>query len=323
MEIKSRKNAAAAALCTGVAGNVIWGSSYLFTRIAQNESSPMVQLAWRFVLAFLLLNLMILFGWEKLRLRGKKLRPLLLLTVTEPLYFFCESYGIYYSNSTFSGVMLAIAPIIAMGLGALILKEYPTGKQVLLCLLPIAGVVLVTIAGSRMGAVQPLGVLLVLGACLFAAFYRVYNKGAAVEFSAFERSYFVIGMCAVVFVTVALCSTRGDLAPFAAALHSGKFVMATIFLSVFCSVAANILVNYSASVLPMAIFSSLGSLITVCAMFLGVIFLKEPVNAMSFIGSGLVLLGLFLIARTNHALQREDQTAPEQDSPEGNNSSGR
>lgn len=323
MEIKSRKNAVAAALCTGVAGNVIWGSSYLFTRIAQNESSPMVQLAWRFVLAFLLLNLMILFGWEKLRLRGKKLRPLLLLTVTEPLYFFCESYGIYYSNSTFSGVMLAIVPIIAMGLGALILKEYPTGKQVLLCLLPVAGVVLVTIAGSRMGAVQPLGVLLVLGACLFAAFYRVYNKGAAVEFSAFERSYFVIGMCAVVFVTVALCSTRGDLAPFAAALHSWKFVMATIFLSVFCSVAANILVNYSASVLPMAIFSSLGSLITVCAMFLGVIFLKEPVNAMSFIGSGLVLLGLFLIARTNYALRRENQTAPEQDSPESNNSSGR
>lgn len=177
MGTRNRKNAAAAALCTGVIGNVIWGSSYLFTRIAQNESSPMVQLAWRFALAFLLLNLMILFGWEKLHLRGKKLKPLILLSVVEPLYFFCESYGIYYSNSTFSGVMLAIVPIIAIGLGTLILKEYPTAKQVFLCLLPIAGVVLVTIAGSRMGAVQPLGVLLVLGACLFAAFYRVYNKG--------------------------------------------------------------------------------------------------------------------------------------------------
>ena len=126
----------------------------------------------------------------------------------------------------------------------------------------------------------------------------------------------VIGVCAVVFTIVALGSVRGDLAPFAAALHSGKFVTATIFLSVFCSVAANILVNYSASVLPMAIFSNLGSLITVCAMFLGVIFLKEPVNAMSLMGSGLVLLGLFLIARTNHAPQREDQTAPGQEKPE-------
>lgn len=157
MGTRNRKNAATAALCTGVIGNVIWGSSYLFTRIAQNEPSPMVQLAWRFALAFLLLNLMILFGWEKLHLRGKKLKPLILLSAVEPLYFFCESYGIYYSNSTFSSVMLAIVPIIAIGLGTLILKEYPTTKQVLLCLLPIAGVVLVTIAGSRMGAVQPLG----------------------------------------------------------------------------------------------------------------------------------------------------------------------
>ena len=88
MGTRNRKNAAAAALCTGVIGNVIWGSSYLFTRIAQNESSPMVQLAWRFALAFLLLNLMILFGWEKLHLRGKKLKPLILLSVVEPLYFF-------------------------------------------------------------------------------------------------------------------------------------------------------------------------------------------------------------------------------------------
>lgn len=305
MGTRNRKNAAAAALCTGVIGNVIWGSSYLFTRIAQNESSPMVQLAWRFALAFLLLNLMILFGWEKLHLRGKKLKPLILLSVVEPLYFFCESYGIYYSNSTFSGVMLAIVPIIAIGLGTLILKEYPTAKQVL-----------VTIAGSRMGAVQPLGVLLVLGACLFAAFYRVYNKGAAAEFTAFERSYFVIGLCAVVFAVVALVGVRGDLAPFAAALHSRKFVMATIFLSVFCSVAANILVNYSASVLPMAIFSNLGSLITVCAMFLGVIFLKEPVNVMSLIGSGMVLLGLFLIARTNNALLQGSRALPDQEKSE-------
>lgn len=30
------------ALCCGVTGNVIWGASYLFTRIAQQEAPPMV-----------------------------------------------------------------------------------------------------------------------------------------------------------------------------------------------------------------------------------------------------------------------------------------
>ena len=312
MNTTSRKGSMTLALCCGVTGNVIWGASYLFTRIAQQEAPPMVQMSLRFLLAFLLLNLMMLFGWEKIRLRGKNLRQLIVLSCVEPIYFFFESYGIYYSNSTFAGVTLAIVPVIAIGMGVLILKEYPTRKQFLLCFVPIAGVILVTIAGSGLGAVQPIGVVLVFGACLFAAFYRVYNKDSSAEFTAFERSYFVIGMCMLVFTVAALCMERGDLTPFAAALHSKRFVLSTLVLSVFCSVAANILVNYSASILPMAIFSNLGSLITVCAMFLGIIFLDEPTNAMSLVGSAMVLVGLFLIARVSG----ENSRKPKKESPQ-------
>ncbi len=312
MNTTSRKGSMTLALCCGVTGNVIWGASYLFTRIAQQEAPPMVQMSLRFLLAFLLLNLMMLFGWEKIRLRGKNLRPLIVLSCVEPIYFFFESYGIYYSNSTFAGVTLAIVPVIAIGMGVLILKEYPTRKQFLLCFVPIAGVILVTIAGSGLGAVQPIGVVLVFGACLFAAFYRVYNKDSSAEFTAFERSYFVIGMCMLVFTVAALCMERRDLTPFAAALHSKRFVLSTLVLSVFCSVAANILVNYSASILPMAIFSNLGSLITVCAMFLGIIFLDEPTNAMSLVGSAMVLVGLFLIARVSG----ENSRKPKKESPQ-------
>ena len=312
MNTTSRKGSMTLALCCGVTGNVIWGASYLFTRIAQQEAPPMVQMSLRFLLAFLLLNLMMLFGGEKIRLRGKNLRPLIVLSCVEPIYFFFESYGIYYSNSTFAGVTLAIVPVIAIGMGVLILKEYPTRKQFLLCFVPIAGVILVTIAGSGLGAVQPIGVVLVFGACLFAAFYRVYNKDSSAEFTAFERSYFVIGMCMLVFTVAALCMERGDLTPFAAALHSKRFVLSTLVLSVFCSVAANILVNYSASILPMAIFSNLGSLFTVCAMFLGIIFLDEPTNAMSLVGSAMVLVGLFLIARVSG----ENSRKPKKESPQ-------
>lgn len=51
-------------------------------------------------------------------------------------------------------------------------------------------------------------------------------------------------------------------------------------------------------------------------MFLGVIFLKEPVNVMSLIGSGMVLLGLFLIARTNNALLQSSRALPDQEKSE-------
>ena len=70
----------------------------------------MVQMSLRFLLAFLLLNLMMLFGWEKIRLRGKNLRPLIVLSCVEPIYFFFESYGIYYSNSTFPALRWPSSP---------------------------------------------------------------------------------------------------------------------------------------------------------------------------------------------------------------------
>lgn len=155
MNTTSRKGSMTLALCCGITGNVIWGASYLFTRIAQQEAPPMVQMSLRFLLAFLLLNLMMLFGGEKIRLRGKNLRPLIVLSCVEPIYFFFESYGIYYSNSTFAGATLAIVPVIAIGMGVLILKEYPTRKQFLLCFVPIAGVILVTIAGSGLARCSP------------------------------------------------------------------------------------------------------------------------------------------------------------------------
>lgn len=289
------------ALICGVAGNVIWGASYLLTRIAQQETQPMIQLSIRFLLAFLMMNVMLLCGWERLRLRGKRLRLLLALACIEPVYFFFESYGIFYSNSTFAGVMLAIVPVLSIGIGVVVLREYPTLTQLLLCFIPVAGVVLVTVAGAGMGTVQMLGVLLILGACIFSALLRVYNKEAAAEFTAFERSYFVIGACALTYTVAALCTTHGDIAPFMAALTSRRFVLATLALSVFCSVVANILVNYSATLLPMTLYSNLGSLITVCAMFFGIIFLHEPTNVMSLAGSGMVLLGIYLIARTSGA----------------------
>lgn len=293
-----RKNPLFYPIAAGVLGNVIWGFSYLFTRIAQRSAPPMVQLSIRFLLAFALMNLLLLTGREKLSLRGKRLAPLLLLSVTEPLYFFCESYGIYYTNSTFAGVTLAIVPVVSLLLAIPILREYPTGRQVAFSFLPILGVVLITLADRAAGVIRPLGVALLIGACLLAALYRIANRGSSAEFTAFERAYAVIGTCCLVFTAIACITVRGDLGVYWSVLHSRPFLFSTLALSIFCSVAANLLVNYAASSLPVVTISNLGSIITICAMFVGVIFLHEPISPLSLFGSLLVLAGIWLVTRS-------------------------
>ena len=142
-------------------GQIIWGFSVLFSKVALQTAPPDVLLSIRFLLAALIMTLMIVFGKEKVSFRGKKWKPLLLLAVTEPLYF--ESYGILYTNATFAGVVLAVVPVVAIVLAIVFLKGFPTRRQAVFCLLLVAGVMLMTVSGSSLGIIQPIGVAFLMG----------------------------------------------------------------------------------------------------------------------------------------------------------------
>ena len=76
--------------------------------MALQTAAPDMLLSIRFLLAAL-----IVFKKATVSFRGKRWKPLLLLAVTEPIYFYFESYGILYTNATFAGVVLAVVPVIA------------------------------------------------------------------------------------------------------------------------------------------------------------------------------------------------------------------
>ena len=65
-------------------------------------------------------------------------------------YYLFETYGILYTNSTISGLVLAMVPVVTIGTGALFLKEYPTTRQALFCSLPVAGVIIISVAGKSL-----------------------------------------------------------------------------------------------------------------------------------------------------------------------------
>ena len=100
----------ALALAAVTMGNVIWGFTFLFTRVALRVADPAVMLSVRFVLAFLLMNVLLLAGKGTVTYRGKDPRGLIALAITELVYFYFESYGVLYTNATFSGVVLAYPP---------------------------------------------------------------------------------------------------------------------------------------------------------------------------------------------------------------------
>lgn len=288
-------------VAAAVAGNAFWGFSFLFTRVALQETTPEIMLALRFMISFALMNVPLLLGRQKLRLKGKKLLPLLGLAVAEPVVFFAESYGILHTNATFAGVMVAIAPIFAIALAALVLKEYPSRRQLLFCLLPVIGVIIMVLSGKSLGVVTPLGVLFLLINCVGIAFYRLFNRWGSQEFTPFERTYMVLFSCLVVFTTSALISVKGDVGAFVGPVTNPRVIFPVLALCLLCSIGANMLVNYAAGRMSVAKLSVFSSLITLCSTFGGIVILREPFSAMSLVGTALIVYGIWQVSRPESA----------------------
>ena len=288
----SKKNNLLLPTVMAVAGNIIWGFSFLFSKVAMQHAGVTTCLSMRFILAFLILNLFVLTGREKLRFRGRNWKPLILLCISEPAYFYFETYGIYYTNATFSGVLLAVVPVVSLVVAAILLKEYPTRRQTLFSFLPVVGVILMTIAGHEMGIIQPIGVILLICCCFSSAFYKTFNRSSSAEFSTFERTYYVILVCGIVFTIDALRSLDFDFAKYLEPLSSVPYVLSIFMLSLFCSIVAGMMVNHAAARMPVVNLATIGTIMTITAAFAGVIFMNEPMSAMSLAGTLLIIYGI-------------------------------
>ena len=278
-------------------GHAVWGTSYLFSRVALQIAGTDILLSMRFTLAVLLMTAMIALGKARVSFRGKNLKPLILLALTELGCFFFESYGILYTNATFAGVVSAVSPVVAIGLAALFLREYPTRRQGIFCLLPVMGVIIMTISGNSLGIVRPIGVVCMICTCVLSAAYKTANRKASEDFTPFERTYIVLACSAAAFTVSALIRVGGDLRAYAAPLAQPSYCASLIVLSVFSSVAANMMINYAAGKISVTKLTSFGSLTTLFSMFAGVLFLKEPLSWGLFLGAMLILVGIRQVIR--------------------------
>ena len=282
-------------------GNGIFGFSFMFSRMALDAASPFVMLMYRFMLAFAAISAVALWanrsgaeGWLRFSLKGKSIWPLVMLGLVQPVaYFLCESYGISLTNSVLSGVIIALVPIVALIVGALVLGERPRLSQVMYSALSIAGVIVMTMQQSSGGSIHPLGVLLLFGAVVTGVLFNIISKRTADAFSALERTYVMMLVAAVCFTALAVMECRGDVHALLAPLKSGRFLSAMLYLSLASSITAFLLLNFANGELPVSKVTAFCNLTTVISVFAGVVFLSEPFTALSLAASVVIIVGVW------------------------------
>ncbi len=287
------KSLLAAGIC-----HVFWGFSFLASRKALDTAPVLVLLSHRFLLAFLLMHLLRFTPLGGVRLKGKPLLPLLALGLAEPVvYFFGEQYGLLHSNTIFSGVMIAMIPIVSTLAAAPILRERPSPGQLLFSLLSVGGVIGIGLMSKSHGALDWIGVAGLVVAVVAAVAYTLLSRGISRQFSPFERTYMMMAVGAAVFTVLALLRCREDPAAYLRPLRESSYLLSLLFLALCCSVVSYFLSAYAITHLSVARETVFANLTTAVSVFAGAVFLREPFTLAGAVFCLLILLGIYGVQR--------------------------
>ena len=278
--------------------HVCWGLSFLASRTGLNEAPVFVLLSHRFLLSFLVMQC---FPRQVAGLRrvGRDLPLLLALGLAQPVvYFLGEQYGILHSTTGFSGVMIAMIPVVSVLAAAPLLRERPTLGQLCFSLLSVGGVIGIGLMTRSSGTLDGLGVLFLLIAVLAGSAYSLLARGISGRVSPFARTYAMTGMGAAVFTALALIQCRGDLAAYCAPLAGTPYLLSVLFLALGCSVLSFFLSNYALTKLPLARETVFANLTTAVSVFAGVLVLHEPFSWLTLVCIALILIGIWGVQRT-------------------------
>ena len=280
---------------------IIWGFSFIATKIALKELSPFTLTAVRFGIGGLLLLLVQVRQNRNFfkAFSGKDwLHVFLLAVVGVTGHTLLQSYGLLYTTAVDTGWIIAVYPIfIAIG-GRLFLGEIITRRKVAGIALGFLGVFFIISKGnysfSLLQSASTFGDLLILGSAFTWTAFTVGGRGFLSKYSSLSAMtpIMIVGFL----ITLPF---SGGIEGWTVLFHLSLSAWASVlFLGVFCSGLA-FLFWYSAlekvESSMIGVYLYLEPFVTLIAAFL---FLDESVEWITLFGGGLTLLGVYLTTWT-------------------------
>lgn len=284
----------------------IFGFSFLFSKKALSYAPPLLMVAVRFLVAFAVLNLMLLTKKVSISLKGKPVGKLLLLGLIQPvLYFVCESYGIEQTSASFAGVMLGLLPVMGLICGRIFLKEKITLLQGICVILSVGGVALTSLGGPIRASLS--GTLFLFGAVVSAAMFAVISRDISDIFSPFERTYVMFLLGSILFSIAAIIQQGPNLGNALMNLGYLEFWVGVLYLAVVSSVAAFMFLNYALNHITVSAQTILSNFCTVVSIPAGILIMHDQFSLWQLLGMVIIVISVFGISMLSG--KQETETA--------------
>lgn len=274
----------------------LFGLSYIFTKKATQTAGAFALLGWRFFVAVVIMSLCIRFGFIKIDLRGKTIKPLLLVALFNPcIYFIGETIGISHTTASESGVFLACIPVASLVASTLILKKKPSKMQITGILITLLGVMITVFAVGAASSLSVVGYAFLFMAVISYALYSVFVEKAA-DYTGTEITYIMLVVGAIMFGILAVFEAlfNGTISklmvlPF----KESAFTIAILYQGIGCSIVAFLLSNVAIAKIGVNRTSSFIGVATVVSIIAGAFLLNEAFTIYQIIGAIVIIIGVY------------------------------
>ena len=278
---------------------IVWGASFIATKVALADISPITIVWLRFAMGLVVLGLSVAMRRQfSLPRRNEWGYFALLGFLGITFHQWLQSNGLRTSEAGTTAWIVATTPVFMAVLGWLILKEKLSALKVTGILLAFVGVLLVVSDGNiasisvgKFGA--PGDVLILISSMNWAVFSALSRRGLK-TYSASLMIFFVMAFGWL--FTTGLFAVGGNYVEIPALSFNGWWAVA--FLGIFCSGLAYIAWYDALQALSTAgtgVFLYIEPLI---AMVVAFIVLREPITIASLIGGGIILLGVWMVNKS-------------------------
>jgi len=278
---------------------VVWGVSFIATKVALRDVSPVTVVWLRFAIGFIILGAAVRMRWQfSLPARSDLGYFALLGFLGITFHQWLQSTGLQTAQATTTAWIVATTPIFIALLGWLVLKERLRWVQTLGILLATVGVLLVVTRGNLASLAsgsfgEPGDFLILLSAPNWAVFSILSRRGLR-RFPATLMMFYVMGFGWL--FTMLLLFAGPGLSEIPNLTLPGW--LGVIFLGVFCSGLAYIFWYDALQALPVAQAGAFVYLEPFVTLVVAALVLGEVVTLVSLLGGGVILLGVWMVQRS-------------------------
>ena len=271
---------------------LIWGTTFISTKILLADFTPIEILFFRFLLGLLVL---IAVYPKRLRIKDKKQE----LTFAAAglcgicLYYLLENIALTYTRASNVGVIISVAPFFTAVLSHVFLKTEEKLKAQFFIgfIIAMTGICLISFSSSEL-KLNPIGdILAIVAAFVWAVYSLLTRKISGYGYNTIQSTrriftYGILFMLPFLFVFDFNLNVQKLVKP--------EYALNLIYLGLGASALCFVTWNYAVGVLGTVKTSVYIYIVPVITVVTSIIVLKEEITWMAAIGIGLTLIGLFL-----------------------------